>query len=194
MVVQEGLSLSTDLALLNRVARGEPEAVESLVRLHGPALYRYCYRRCGEIVEDAEDVAQEALLAAVSLARTYDGRCSILTWLCSIAQKKIADYHRRNRRQKRVPPSLQVSFEALVEQAQAQSDGDPSVGLVEQAVVDEVLQCLAHDEREALLLHYVDGYSVQEVGVLLSRSLKGVEALLTRAKKKCREEGARRLM
>jgi RNA polymerase sigma factor (sigma-70 family) len=53
-------------------------------------------------------------------------------------------------------------------------------------VVDAMLNDLTDDEREAILLRYADGLSVREASVLMNRSEKGVESLLTRAKTKAR--------
>ena len=43
------------------------------------------------------------------------------------------------------------------------------------------------EEREALLLRYVEGLSVREIAVLMKRTEKAVESLLSRAKAKPRE-------
>jgi RNA polymerase sigma factor (sigma-70 family) len=54
-------------------------------------------------------------------------------------------------------------------------------------VVDAALSRLTDDEREALLLRYVEGFSVREIAGLMKRTDKGVESLLMRAKAKPRD-------
>ena len=73
--------------------------------------YRHVYRSLDERHEDAEEVTQDTFLGAISLAETYDGSCSVLTWLCGIARLRIADFLRKEGRQKRIPTDRMVSLD-----------------------------------------------------------------------------------
>jgi RNA polymerase sigma-70 factor (ECF subfamily) len=173
--------------------------VEDLLRQHGDSVFRFIYRRSGERHEDAQDLTQETFLAAVALAGTYDGSCSVLTWLCSLAKLKVADHLRRQGRNKRAPESRKVEWSA-VESAESsllrvdsQTTESATDRLDAAAFLDGLTADLRDDERESLLLHYVEGFSIVEMAYLFKRSAKGVESLLTRAKRKCRETAARSL-
>lgn len=61
---------------------------------HGDALYRYAAARVGRR-ELAEDLVQEALVAALAARRRFDGRSAVRTWLIAILRRKIADHYRR---------------------------------------------------------------------------------------------------
>lgn len=61
---------------------------------HGDALFRYALKRVGS-AEAAEDLVQDALLAALDARRRFDGRSSVRTWLLSILQHKLVDNRRR---------------------------------------------------------------------------------------------------
>ena len=196
--IGERLADSEDL-LLHRVARGEPPAVEALLRQHGSSVFRFVYRRSGERHEDAQDLTQETFLAAVALAGTYDGSCSVLTWLCSLARLKVADHLRRQGRNKRAPESRKVEW-SVVESEESgllrvgSETSESATDRLDAAIfLDGVTAELMNDEREALLLHYVEGFSIVEMAHLFKRSAKGVESLLTRAKRRCRETAARSL-
>ena len=179
-----------------RVARGEEEAVHALVHGYGDAVFRFLYRRAGESYDEAQDLAQETFLAALAMAGSFDGSCSVTTWLCSIAKIKLADFYRKVGRQKRIPISKLVEIDANGAEAIASLNaGSTSVDLVvdrldARAFLHGVTMHLSEDEREALLLHYVEGFSIEEMSHLMKRSPKGVESLLTRAKKRCREVAA----
>ena len=60
---------------------------------HGDALYRYAASRVGRR-ELAEDLVQEALVAALGARRRFDGRSAVRTWLIAILRRKIADHYR----------------------------------------------------------------------------------------------------
>lgn len=197
MPLQETLDVcGAEHALLKRVARGETQAVEVLVRDYGNTVFRFVCRRSGDAYDEAQDLTQETFIAALALADTFDGSCSVTTWLCSIAKIKLADHFRRVGRQKRIPRSSLVEIDANGAEAIASlSAGSASVeDVVERldarAFLDGVTAHLSEDEREALLLHYVDGFSIEEMTRLMKRSSKGVESLLTRAKRRCREVAA----
>ena len=78
----EAYRVESESSLIERVAGGQASAVEDFLRLYGSAVFRFVYRRVGERHEDAEDLTQDTFLAAVSLADTFDGSCSVMTWLC----------------------------------------------------------------------------------------------------------------
>lgn len=189
-----------ETALLRRVARGDESAVTELFRSHGDVVFRFLYRRTGECYEDAQDLTQETFLAAISLAGTFDGSCSVTTWLCSLAKPRSADFLRRQGRDKRIPRTKLVEFDA--EGSQALADLRSGEISIEQALermdarafLDGVTEQLSDDEKNALLLHYVEGFSVVEMTRILNRSAKGVESLITRAKRRCKETGTRWLV
>ena len=60
---------------------------------HGDALFRYARSRVGRI-DLAEDLVQEALLAALQARRRFQGRSTVGTWLLSILRRKVVDHYR----------------------------------------------------------------------------------------------------
>ncbi len=61
---------------------------------HGDALYQYARSRVGNR-EVAEDLVQDALLAALQSRDQFQSRATIRTWLVSILRHKIVDFYRR---------------------------------------------------------------------------------------------------
>lgn len=66
------------------------------LELHGDALYRFARARVGRR-EAAEDLVQEALLAALRGVESFRGEAASRTWLLGILRRKIADFYRRER-------------------------------------------------------------------------------------------------
>ena len=58
---------------------------------HGDALYRYARSRVGHR-EAAEDLVQDALLAALQSRDRFQGQATVRTWLLSILRHKIVDH------------------------------------------------------------------------------------------------------
>jgi RNA polymerase sigma-70 factor (ECF subfamily) len=61
---------------------------------HGDALYRYARSRVSRR-EVAEDLVQDAFLAALQARERFQGHSSVRTWLLSILRHKILDHYRR---------------------------------------------------------------------------------------------------
>src|SRR5262245_36225783 len=61
---------------------------------HGDALYRYARSRVGNR-ELAEDLVQDAFLAALQARDRFEERAAVRTWLISILRHKILDHYRR---------------------------------------------------------------------------------------------------
>jgi RNA polymerase sigma-70 factor (ECF subfamily) len=76
---------------------------------HGDALFRYALLRLRD-AEQAEDVVQETLVAALQARASFAGRSSLRTWLIGILKRKIVD-HIRKRSRERPISELEVADE-----------------------------------------------------------------------------------
>ena len=172
------------VALLARVAEGDEEAIARLYAEYADAVFRFIYRRVQFCHEDAEELTLDTFLLAISYARTYDGSCTQLTWLCCLARRCIADFVRRRGRKKRVPPGGLSSLHHCGDEPVPSGLEHLPDRLEAEQIIDQALASLSDDERDVLLLRYVEQFAVSEIAVVLGRSAKAVESLLSRAKKK----------
>lgn len=67
---------------------------EQWVDLYGDLLYRYAFSRVSDM-ETAQDLVQEALVAAIQSFKRFKGQSSIKTWLVAILKRKVVDHYRR---------------------------------------------------------------------------------------------------
>lgn len=185
---QARISSELGPALIRRVARGDEAAVEELYRSYGDAVLRFLFRRCGERIEDAEEVTLDTFVTASKLASTFREDCSAFAWLCSIAKLRLVDRLRKQGRDKRIPRDRIVSMEDVgAEQTAGVTPSDAVADQVDATrFVDDLMSRLSNDEREALMLRHVEELSVREVAVVMKRTEKGVEGLLGRARQKLR--------
>ena len=80
--------------LAERAAQGDADAFNELVRLYHPALYRLANRMLRNR-DDAQEVAQEAFMAAYEGMARFQGQSHIRTWLLSITYNKAVDRLKR---------------------------------------------------------------------------------------------------
>lgn len=182
-VLREALtSLDRDeVEMIRALGRRDSGAAEELYKLYSPGVFRFIYRRARENAEDAEDITLETFLSAIDLAKTFDGRSSVFAWLCGIAKLRMIDHHRKKTRAKRGSPELSLE---VVEHDAAIASNRWIDQISASQTLDEALKHLTGDEREAILLQFVEGFSVREIAVLLKRSEAATESLLQRAKVK----------
>ncbi len=176
------------------MARGDEGAARELYLAHCDVLFRFVRRRSKGSIEDAEEITNDTFITAFDVAHTFDGSCSALTWLCSLAHHRIVDFRRHATAAKRIPEDSLVRIDDESKRLM-RSIHDPSASvedLVEQMdrvrVVQALLDTLTPEQREAVTMRYVEGFAVSEIARIMKRSEKAVERLLERAKEKPRRE------
>ena len=87
--------------LVARARAGDDRAFAELIEPYRRELHLHCYRLLGSLT-DAEDVLQEALLAAWRGLSGYEERASVRTWLYRIATNRCLNAARD--RARRIPP------------------------------------------------------------------------------------------
>src|SRR6266576_3322877 len=96
-------------AMLPRARAGDEGAFRELTGPHRRELQLHCYRILGSM-QDAEDLAQETLVAAWRGLETFEGRASVRSWLYRIATNRCLNSLRdRSRR----PKEVQTMTDAL---------------------------------------------------------------------------------
>ena len=154
----EGPVNPDDAAIAAAIERGDRrDALALCVRHHGAALGRLCMALVGSQAE-AEDLAQETLLAAHDGFDGFRGDGSVRGWLSAIARRKCARHLERTaRRQSRL---------RLVHDSDR---GDSTEEMIERRRRAEraraALSTIRPSEREALVLRYASELSFREVGV-----------------------------
>lgn len=156
-------------ALLRRVARRDPTALQALYEMTSPRLLGVI-RRIVPGEADSCDVLQDVYLRIWHCAHQYRGAGSAWGWLLVMARHLAMDRRKQTRRRREVP------LEEL--------DGGWEFPLSdEEGLVHSIHQCLNRlraEPRRAILLSYVYGYSHGELAQRLGRPLGTVKAWLRR--------------
>ena len=155
---------------MEAVARTETrkEALTRLVRAHQTALLRLCYLSLRD-EELARDAVQETFLKAYEALDTFRGESTEKTWLVSIALNVCRDMRRANWFRyvdRRVTPEALNSLAA---------PSDDSVDL------NLAVARLPGKLREAVLLYYYEGMTMEEMAAALHAAKSTVSMRLKRA-------------
>jgi RNA polymerase sigma factor (sigma-70 family) len=154
-----------------------------LVEPHRRELHAHCYRMLGS-VHDADDALQEALLGAWKGLDGFEGRSSLRSWLFTIATN--ASLRVLDGRRRREPPE-ELPIEPYPDELLRYEDREG----VELAYV-AALQLLPPNQRAALLLRDVLGFSARETADVLDTSVASANSALQRARAKLGREGPAR--
>lgn len=155
---------STDAELLHRYAAGDDEAFAQLVRRHKDRLWAVALRTMRS-PEEAADGLQEALISAARRARQYRGDAAVLTWLHRIVINACLDRLRRNKVRAAEPLPEETDRESALGGG---DDQERDAALVEmRRDVISALRQLNADQRAALILVDMEGYSVDEAAQIL---------------------------
>ncbi len=175
---------------------GETETEDPLEPFRAE-LHAHCYRMLGS-VHDAEDVLQEVGLRAWRGRRDFEGRASLRTWLHRIATN--ACLNELDRKERRVLP---VEFGPPAEADSAVFESvhdvlwleplpdDPAQRAVDRESVElafvAAMQHLPANQRVALLMFDVLGFSTQEIAVAVATTPASVRSALQRARELVKE-------
>lgn len=174
-------------SLIDRIINGDNEAVIQFYKQYSPAILKYLRYKL-PMREDAEEVLNDIFLSAIDNLPLFQKRCSIKTWLYSIARNKITDFYRK-RKIKSILLSQIPYFEII-----AQEISQPEFLYEKNKIRDRIeatLKLLSKNYREILMLHYEENRSVKQIAVQFDLSYKATESLLFRARKRFKEEYGR---
>lgn len=146
---------------------------EQVAMPHASSLLRFAKRLTrGESL--SEDLVQETLLRAWRGFGQFAAGTNARAWLFRIL---INTFHAHNRKERSCLPSLSLT-------ADIRSESDSPSGSFE---IVEALDRLGEDQRTALLLAAVEGFTCREIADILSVPIGTVMSRLSRAREAMRE-------
>jgi RNA polymerase sigma-70 factor (ECF subfamily) len=161
-----------DAALLRAAERGDAVAVAELFDRHWPALHRAAWLVCQD-AQAAEDIAQEAFLAALARLDRFDRRRPLAPWLHRIAVNRAID-HVRARAARR-----EVGATTVAEDVAAAADPAADAALADE--ITAALAVLPPDQRAVVVLRHLLGYAPGEIAAMLDLPRGTVNSRLRRA-------------
>jgi len=164
-----------------------PEALDDSDPAFGQLVKQYQYRVLriiASIISDdlaAHDVAQETFLSAWRGLPKLKEREKFGRWLNQIAINLSKDWLRDQRKHQENTVSLEENVVLPTQERRYKSDK------LRQEVW-EAIDELSEEHREAVILHYISGYSYKEISEMLSVPVSTVSGRLQKAKEQLRKE------
>lgn len=144
--------------------------VERIVDTYGNMLFRICLVLFSN-EKDAEDVVQDTFITYLTKSPNFNDAEHEKAWLITIATNRCKNMRRYNFIRKHMD----------INDMQLYCKNDEDYGLLEH------LMRLPTKQKIVLLLHYVEGYKVDEIASILTISTSAVKKRLQRGRELLRE-------
>lgn len=179
------LTLMDDASIIRGLRQGDAAAAAQLVDLYGNRLLRAAYLLCRNETE-AQDLVQETLLQAVKSAGRFRETSAFFSWLYGILLNVYRCQHRKQEH-------LLLYTDAMSEMPDDEADQGNFFDRQDTAgILWKALGELSAEHREALILRYYEGMSIDEIarwaglstGTVKSRLFYGIRRLRKKYLKK----------
>lgn len=170
--------------LIQRASGGDPSAFNQLMAQHEKKMYAVALRMFSNR-EDAQDCLQEAMLRVYRAIGGFKGQSSFSTWIYRITMNTCLDELRRKKNKQ------SASLDSLLEQGWSPVDagGTPERHAVRAEVrreLNRAIQELPEDMRSAVVLRDIQGFSYEEIAVMLDANVGTIKSRISRAREKLR--------
>jgi RNA polymerase sigma-70 factor, ECF subfamily len=158
-----------DRALLAAHVEGEPDAFGILFARHRDRLWAVALRTTGDR-EEAADALQDAMVSAFRRAGGYRGDAAVTTWLHRIVVNACLDRIRRRKVRATTPLPDDLDLEPQDAPGRPWAAVDPAEVVLDherRATVAAALAALPVEQRTALVLVDMEGFSVEEAASIL---------------------------
>ena len=174
--------------LLAQCRAGDRVAVDQLVQEYQPQLFRLALSILDDGSQngsaDAQEVTQDALLAALRSLDSYRGEAKLSTWLYSITVNLCRNHIRARQRRERVR-NLFERLTTPIEDAPSQPE-DVIIRKQADSSLFSIVQSLNEKHRLPVILRYYHDCSVAEIAQILDIPEGTVHSRLNTARKKMR--------
>jgi len=171
------MSSDDDSALIAAIRSGSEPAFNILVDRHQRAVRTFLRRLLGSDA-DADDIAQETFLAAWTHARSFRSEANVRTWLCGIAWRKARGAQRSWFRSRARDTAHHDRMSS------GASGGAP---IEDRLAVKAALLALPLEQRAAVTLCLVCGFSHAEAATIVGVPLGTVKSHVLRGRERLRE-------
>ena len=168
-----------DRKLMIKIKNGDQKALNQLLDRLYPSLYRFVTALMHDS-EDAKDITQETLIKFIKHLDTYEERCRIETYVCSIALNLTRDHYRKMKQH----PLLELDKEI---EDQRIGPHQQTMDLWQRDHMLKAINQLPKEQKEVILLRYYYQFKIREIAELYQIKENTVKTRLRLGLKKLKE-------
>ncbi|MCR5254734.1 MAG: RNA polymerase sigma factor [Acetatifactor sp.] len=167
-----------DDLLIKRIRAGDEDAAEKIVRRYYAQVMRFCKWQCNN-TDMSEDLTQETFLKVFRCLGQYKKRGHFKAWLFCVARSVCMDELRKRR----------IEYEPDTDICEIEDEYDGIRHAEDASEIRELLSHLPDEQKEALILRYMSGFSYREMGDILNIPYRTAQSRVNLAIKTLRQKG-----
>ncbi|OYZ23043.1 MAG: hypothetical protein B7Y39_06680 [Bdellovibrio sp. 28-41-41] len=173
--------IDNDYELLQKVAKGDSKAFESLYLKHKAALFGFCVYLTGENMR-AQDIYQDTWIRISENANTYQARNSFKAWSFQIARNLFLNQIKRDKWEDK------ISDDELNKVADAAETEKEYFDKEKNQILAEIVNGLPENQRVAIVLFLVEDLEHSQIADQMKLTVNHVKVLIHRAKQSLEKE------
>ena len=171
-ITQKAVQSDEDLV---RIAQsGNQDAFVSLYERFFPTVFAWVRFKVPE--NDVEDVTQEVFIAVMKSLHSFRGNSKFSTWIWTLANHKISDYHRKSQARW----LEQQDYEDVVAH-KASNHREFLDTQDDMRAIQRAMQKLPENYQEVLRMRFIDEMPFQEMALKNGQTLEATKSLFRRA-------------
>lgn len=160
--------------LVKNAQKYDENALHQLYERYYPKIYNYAFLQMGD-VHAAEDLTSDVMLKMLESIHKYNFRgLPFGAWVFRIARNRLIDLHRRRKRRGEVDLSETISGTLASPESMAER-------ALERGQMQIALKHLTDEQRQVIVLKFIQGFDNRSVGRIMGRSEGAVKSLQHRA-------------
>ena len=139
---------------------------------------RFCRWQCSNN-DLAEDLTQETFLKVFKSLDQYRNSGHFKAWLFCVARSVCVDELRKGR----------IEYEPDIDISEIGDEYDGIRHVEDEDEIHRLLSGLPDEQKEAIILHYMEGFSYREIGEIMNIPYRTAQSRVNLARKTLREKG-----
>jgi RNA polymerase sigma-70 factor (ECF subfamily) len=177
--------LSDEAEIIRRCKQGDLSAFNELVKRYEKLVYNFAYRLTNNY-DDANDIAQEALIRVFSAIKSFRGDASFTTWIYRITTNVFLDERKRARAHPHTSLDEHVELEESSIVRQIEDPSPQPLAQIEEKEVGNILNnavsSLPEYQRTMVVLYHTEQKSYEEIAEIMNLPIGTVKSRLNRAR------------
>ncbi|MCK9216763.1 MAG: sigma-70 family RNA polymerase sigma factor [Firmicutes bacterium] len=171
--------------LIMKSKKGDIDAFEELIKNYEKKAYNIAYRIMNN-EEDAKDMTQEALIKIYKSIKNFRQESTFSTWIYRIVTNVCLDELRKRKKSETIPLEINTEGEKGTMRFEIGADEETPEDLYEQVelrqVIFNMINSLKEDYRTVIILRDMQGFSYEEISIILGCSLGTIKSRINRAR------------
>jgi RNA polymerase sigma-70 factor, ECF subfamily len=165
--------LLTDKYLIVRAKKGDREAFGKLYQRHLDSIYRYIFFRVNRDQKNAEDLTETVFFKALDKLDSFDENgLGFRPWIYRIAHNLVVDYYRRYKKHVALGEAIPDENQNVEEKIFREFEIKNTL---------KAMDSLTGEQREIIIMRFVNGLSNREIAKVLSKKEDAVRSMQYRA-------------